>query len=54
MANTLTQEVINSDKFEVFAFVLAKRVEKYFQDDEHKRQFEEWYREKYGKEYEWR
>lgn len=30
------------------------KVREYFQDDEHKRQFEIWYKDKYGKEYEWR
>lgn len=34
--------------------ILMKKVEEYFQDEEHKRQFEEWYRQKYGKDYEWK
>lgn len=34
--------------------ILIKKVEDYFRDEEHRRQFEEWYRKKYGKEYEWR
>ena len=34
--------------------VLMKKVEDYFQDEKHKKQFEKWYREKYGKNYEWK
>lgn len=34
--------------------ILAKKVQDYFKDEKHKREFEEWYRKKYGKEYEWR
>ena len=37
-----------------FCTILAKKVEAYFQDEEHRRQFEEWYKKKYGKDYEWR
>lgn len=37
-----------------FCTILMKKVEDYFQDEEHRKQFEEWYREKYGKDYEWR
>lgn len=54
MANKLTQEVIDSDKLDGFALVLAKKVQDYFKDEKHKREFEEWYRKKYGKEYVWR
>ena len=36
------------------AALLARKVEAYFQDEEHRKQFEEWYRQKYGKDYEWR
>lgn len=31
-----------------FCTILAKKVEAYFQDEEHRRQFEEWYKKKYG------
>ena len=34
--------------------ILIRKVEDYFRDEEHRQQFEEWYRKKYGKEYEWR
>ena len=37
-----------------FCTILAKKVEEYFRDEEHRKRFEEWYRRKYGKEYEWR
>jgi hypothetical protein len=37
-----------------FCASLVKRVEAYFQDEEHRRRFEEWYKKKYGKDYEWR
>lgn len=37
-----------------FCTILTKKVEAYFQDEEHRRQFEEWYKKKYGKDYEWR
>lgn len=37
-----------------FCTILAKKVEDYFRDEEHRRQFEEWYKKKYGKDYEWR
>lgn len=31
--------------------ILIKKVEDYLQDEEHRKQFEEWYRKKYGKDY---
>ena len=34
------------------ASILVRKVENYFRDEEHRKQFEEWYRRKYGKEYE--
>lgn len=37
-----------------FCAILMKKVEDYFRDAEHRKQFEEWYRKKYGKDYEWR
>jgi hypothetical protein len=36
------------------ARILARKVTDYLQDPVHKREFENWYRQKYGKEYEWR
>lgn len=37
-----------------FCSILMKKVEDYFRDEEHRKQFENWYRNKYGKDYEWR
>lgn len=34
--------------------ILAQKVQAYLRDPEHKGEFEEWYRKKYGKDYEWR
>lgn len=34
--------------------LLAERVKAYFQDPEHRKEFEDWYKQKYGKDYEWR
>lgn len=34
--------------------VLVAKVKDYFKDPEHRKAFEDWYRKKYGKEYEWR
>ncbi|MBR0425876.1 MAG: hypothetical protein IJK01_07135 [Clostridia bacterium] len=33
---------------------LMDRVRDYFQEEDHRKQFELWYKKKYGKEYEWR
>ena len=35
-------------------FMLRKKVKEYYKDEANRKQFEEWYRAKYGKEYEWR
>lgn len=35
------------------AYMLRERVNDYYKDAENRRKFEEWYREKYGKEYQW-
>lgn len=37
-----------------FCDILMRKVSDYFKNEEHRKQFEEWYRQKYGKEYEWR
>ena len=34
--------------------ILKKKVEDFFGDEENRRKFEEWYKEKYGKEYVWK
>ena len=35
-------------------YVLANKVQTYFQDAEHQRAFEEWFEKKYGRKYEWK
>lgn len=35
-----------------FCTILARKVEAYFQDEENRKRFEEWYKKKYGKDYE--
>lgn len=37
-----------------FCDILMRKVSDYFKDEENRKKFEEWYRQKYGKEYEWR
>lgn len=32
-------------------YILAIKVKEYFKDEQHRKDFEEWYRKKYGKEY---
>lgn len=34
--------------------LLARRVREYFTDEEHRKEFEDWYRQRTGKEYTWR
>lgn len=34
--------------------LLAKTVSRYLKDEEHRREFEKWYFDRYGKEYQWR
>ena len=34
--------------------ILKRKVEDYFRNEENRRKFEEWYRKKYGKEYQWK
>jgi hypothetical protein len=36
------------------SLLLAQRVREYFTDETHRREFEEWYKKKYGKEYTWK
>lgn len=36
------------------SLLLAQRVREYFKDEDHRREFEDWYRQKYGKEYTWK
>ena len=32
---------------------VGRKVQAYYRDPEHRRQFSDWYREKYGEEYDW-
>jgi len=34
--------------------LLVRKVKEYFQSEEHRTDFEKWYRDRYGKDYEWR
>lgn len=34
--------------------VLIEEVKAYYQDPEHRKEFERWYKETYGKDHEWR
>ena len=34
--------------------LLVQRVKEYFQNESNRKEFEAWYKQKYGKEYEWR
>ena len=45
---------LDPDKLNVLCDILVKRVSDYFKDEEHRKSFEEWYRQKYGEEYVWR
>lgn len=45
----LTQQKLRS-----FCRDLARRVRRYYADEEHRKEFEEWYFKKYGKQYVWK
>ncbi len=49
MQNSLEKDVNNPDKLCIFTSILSKKVSDYFGDDEHRKQFEEWYRKSTGK-----
>lgn len=36
------------------SLLLAQRVREFFMDEQHRREFETWYEERYGKKYEWK
>ena len=52
MSANLEKE-LNPDKLQWACSVLATKVREYFKVEEHRKDFEEWYRKEYGKEYEW-
>ena len=35
-------------------YLLRERVKEYYKDEANRKKFEEWYKAKYGKDYEWR
>lgn len=37
-----------------FSVLLVKKVEDYFRDEGNRKNFEKWYKDKYGKDYEWK
>lgn len=41
-------------KMRSFCRDLARRVRRYYADEEHRKEFEEWYFKKYGKQYVWK
>lgn len=41
-------------KLKSFCRDLARRVQRYYADEEHRKEFEEWYFKKYGKQYVWK
>lgn len=49
--NSFAPEV--KDQAKAFASLLARSVREFFQDEQHRKEFEEWYLKKYGKSYVW-
>ena len=49
--NSFALEVKGQAK--AFASLLARSVREFFQDEQHRKEFEEWYLKKYGKPYVW-
>lgn len=49
--NSFAPEVKGRAK--AFASLLARSVREFFQDEQHRKEFEEWYLKKYGKSYVW-
>ena len=36
------------------SLLLAQRVREYFKDEDHRREFEQWYEKRYGRTYQWK
>lgn len=36
------------------SLLLAQKVRTYFKDEQHRREFEDWYEQRYGKKYKWK
>lgn len=49
--NSFAPEVKGQAK--AFASLLARSVREFFQDEQHRKEFEEWHLKKYGKSYVW-
>ena len=49
--NSFAPEV--KDQAKAFASLLTRSVREFFQDEQHRKEFEEWYLKKYGKSYVW-
>ena len=49
--NSFALEVKGQAK--AFASLLTRSVREFFQDEQHRKEFEEWYLKKYGKSYVW-
>lgn len=45
---------LKSGDAKLFARYIAKDIQEYFKTEEHRKEFEEYYFEKYGKEYVWK
>ena len=50
----MSLEGLNPYKLKQFAQILARTVQDYMQDPEHRREFEKWYLKEYGKPYVWK
>lgn len=51
MSSAFIPEVQGQAK--AFSSLLARSVREYFKDEENRREFENWYEQKYGKPYKW-
>ena len=45
---------LNDKRMKSFCRDLARRVQRYYADEEHRKEFEEWYFQEYGKQYKWK
>lgn len=52
MCNNISQLPLN--ELSHLTFLLTSRVKEYFQSPDHRKEFEEWYFNKYGKKYIWK
>lgn len=52
MSSAFTPEVRGQAK--AFSSLLARSVREYFKDENHRKEFEHWYEQRYGEPYEWK